>query len=331
MVRSRKLGFTIIELLVVIAIIAVLVVLLMPAVQQAREAARRTQCKDNLKQFGVALHNYHEVMGEFPDANYLNLWSSDPSAANSEWSWSVMLLPYFDQAVVFNALNVGTGTFEQAANDPVRLRLMQKSPPVFLCPSDSGSEINVNRPFIAKTKGGIGYGMILDNTISLGKSNYMGCNGNHGNDGIFDSGDPTRVSVADITDGLSNTIMVGERSSPAWNSQPPGTQGPWAGIWAGQESTPNDTTNVWCLVGKTEFQMNTGAPSGVAASTSNVPLPIMAFGSTHSGGAHFLMGDGSVRFISDKIQWNDRPNSYDDVGIYHLLGSRADGMSIGEF
>lgn len=331
MVRSRKLGFTIVELLVVVAIIAVIVVLLMPAVQQAREAARRTQCKNNLKQFGVALHSYHEVMGEFPDANYVNLWSSDPTAVDSEWSWSVMILPYLDQAMLFNALDVGPGTFEQAANDPIRRSLMQKSPSVFICPSDVGSDINVNRPFIAKTRGGIGLGMILDSTVAFGKSNYAGCNGNHDNDGIFDSGDSTRVSMRDVTDGLSNTIMVGERSSLTWNKQPPGTRGPWAGIWAGQETSANSVTNVWCLIGLTSYQMNTGAPSGVPSSTSNIPQPLMAFGSTHVGGAHFLMGDGSVRFISDKIQWNDLPNSYDDVGIYHLLGSRADGMTIGEF
>ena len=331
MERSRKPGFTMVELLVVIAIMAAMIVLLLPAIQQAREAARRTQCKNNLRQFGVALHSYHDTMGVFPAAQYVNLWSGEAGAPNSEWSWAVMLLPYLDQGPLFISLDVGYTTFQQAANDPARLALMTKSPPVFICPADVGPNVNVNRPFIAKTQGGIGIGMILEATTCFGKSNYAGCNGNHDNDGIFDSGNNHMISMSDVTDGLSNTILVGERSSPPWQMQPPGTQGPWAGIWAGQETSPNNVTDVWCLAGKTEFQMNTGAPSGVASSTSNIPQPLVAFGSMHSGGANFLMADGSVRFISDKIQWNELPNSYDDVGVYHLLGSRADGVTIAEY
>jgi prepilin-type processing-associated H-X9-DG protein len=159
----------------------------------------------------------------------------------------------------------------------------------------------------------------------------MGCNGNHDSDGIFESGNNFSVSMRDVTDGLSNTILLGERSTPPWPRQPPGTQGPWAGIWAGQETTGNGVTSVWILAGRTEFQINSGAPSGVASSTSNIPQPLIAFGSLHPGGSHFLMADGAVRFISENIQWNDLPNSYDDVGIYHLLGSRADGLVISDF
>jgi prepilin-type processing-associated H-X9-DG protein len=331
MTRTRKTGFTIIEVLVVFAIMAVMIALLIPAVQQAREAARRNQCLNNLKQLGTALNNYHEMMRVFPSASYVNKWSDYPTAKNSEWSWGSMLLPYLDRRSVFEALDINYSTFEQAANDPNRRALLTKSMPYLLCPSDPGGEINENRPFFAKTEGGVGKGMILEVTTCFGKSNYIGCNGNHDNDGIFDSGNNFCVSCRDITDGLSNTILIGERSTPRWAKQAPGTQGPWAAIWAGQETGRTNVTSVWCLVGKTEYQMNSGADSGVASDTSNIPEPLSAFGSMHAGGAQFLFADGSARFISDQIEWNDLPNSRDDVGVYHLLGSRADGHPVADF
>jgi prepilin-type N-terminal cleavage/methylation domain-containing protein/prepilin-type processing-associated H-X9-DG protein len=318
-------GFTLIELLVVIAIIAVLIALLLPAVQQAREAARRTQCRNNLKQLGLALHNYHDVHLIFPLAQYLNI-----ALPNSAWGWSAMILPYLEQAPMYNALNLGSQMLEQAANDPVRLRLLTTPLPVFLCPSDPAEGVNLNRPFVQKSSGGLCVGMIMNQTAYFGKSNYMACNGNHDSDGIFLSGGG-KCAIRDITDGTSNTIMVGERSSPRWARQAAGLPGPWAGVWAGQELTCDGITNVWCLAGKTEYQMNTGKHSDVVGSTTATDEPLLAFGSMHTGGAHFLMADGSVRFISENIQWNDLPNSYDDVGIYHLLGSIKDGRPIGEF
>jgi prepilin-type N-terminal cleavage/methylation domain-containing protein/prepilin-type processing-associated H-X9-DG protein len=325
---SKKLrpsrGFTLIELLVVIAIIGVLVALLLPAVQQAREAARRTQCKNNLKQIGLALHNYHDAQLIFPQAQYI-----DPGAINSQWGWSVMILPYIDQAPLFNQLNVGPGLFEQAANDPARLALLTTPLSFFLCPSDPEPGVNRNRPFLQKGSGGLCVGMILPRDVQFGKSNYMGCNGNHDSDGIFRSGGG-KVRIGDITDGTSNTIMVGERSSLKYARQTVPT-GPWAGVWAGQELTCNGITNVWCLVGRTEYQMNSGAHSDVTGSTTAADSPLEGFGSQHAGGAHFLLADGSVRFISENIQWNDLLNSYDDVGIYHSLGSKSDGRAIGDY
>ena len=322
-------GFTLIELLVVIAIIAVLIALLLPAVQQAREAARRTQCKNNLKQLGLALHNYHDTYLIFPLAMYLDIWSTAPTAIDSQWGWSVMLLPYIDQAPMFNQLLVGPNTFEQAANDPIRLKMLTTALPAFICPSDPEQGVNRNRPFLQKSSGGLCNGMILPNTVQFGKSNYMCCNGNHDSDGIFPSGGG-RVGIRDITDGTSNTIMVGERSSPRYARQTVPT-GPWAGVWAGQELTCTGLTNVWCLAGKTEFQMNSGKNSDVVGSTTASDQPLVGFGSTHTGGAQFLMADGSARFISENIQWNDLPNSYSDVGIYHSLGSIQDGRVVGEF
>ena len=325
--RRRK-GFTLIELLVVIAIIAVLVSLLLPAVQQAREAARRTQCKNNLKQIGLALHNYHDVHLAFPIAMYLDLYSGG-EAADSQWGWASMVLPYMDQANLFNQLIVGPNFLVQAANDPVRRKLLTTPVPTFICPSDPEDGVNRNRPFMQKAAGGLCTGMRLTQTIEFSKSNYPGCNGNRDSDGIFPSGGG-RSSIRDITDGTSNTLMVGERSSKRYAKQTAPT-GPWAAVWAGQELSCDGITNVWALVGTTGYQMNVGKHSDDPNSTDAVDQPLIGFGSTHTGGAQFALADGSVRFISENIQWNDSATTINDVGIYHSLGSKADGRVVGEF
>jgi prepilin-type N-terminal cleavage/methylation domain-containing protein/prepilin-type processing-associated H-X9-DG protein len=328
MFRSRsRIGFTLVELLVVIAIIGILVGLLLPAVQAAREAARRMQCTNNLKQIGLALHNYHDTHRKFPQGNYFDF--SPGGNVNSQWAWSAMILPFIEQGNMFNQLNVGPSSFEAAANDPVKLVLLQTPLPAFICPSDAEAGVNRNRPFLAKSTGGLCSGMILPATVQFAKSNYPGCNGNRGSDGVFSSGGGSK-SIGEITDGTSNTIMVGERPSNRYKNQTVAT-GPWAAIWAGQELSCDGITNVWCLLGKTEYQMNTGKHSQDAASTTAVDAPLEGFGSQHTGGANFVLGDGSVRFISENIQWNDDPVGMNDFGAYHMLGSVADGRVIGEY
>ncbi len=150
MQRHTKLvrcGFTLIELLVVIAIIAILIALLLPAVQQAREAARRTQCKNNLKQLGLALHNYHDVMKQFPPG-FVDQLSSAATASGAavaattqdgNWGWGSYTLPYIDQAPLYNLLNVGNRTLLQAANDTTNggRRGLQTPLEAFRCPSDT--------------------------------------------------------------------------------------------------------------------------------------------------------------------------------------------------
>ncbi|MBL8851357.1 MAG: DUF1559 domain-containing protein, partial [Planctomycetaceae bacterium] len=265
--RSR--GFTLIELLVVIAIIAILIALLLPAVQQAREAARRTQCKNNLHQIGLAIHNYLDVHGIFPQASYWDLTSTyagsgiDPSTLNSQWGWATMILPYLDQAPLYNALTPGPTLMQAAMMDPVRLKLLQTPIPAYLCPSDTGGNLNSNRPF--RSADGQGIPVTADTQVAL--SNYMGSNGDKTSDGIFWSG-AGRVRIRDVTDGTSNTFCVGERSSP---------NGFWAGVWCGQEFETQGITNVWCVAGQTAYQMNTGKHSFDASSTTAVDDKKLAY------------------------------------------------------
>ncbi|MGQ0636795.1 MAG: DUF1559 family PulG-like putative transporter [Planctomycetaceae bacterium] len=335
--RRRARGFTLIELLVVIAIIAVLIALLLPAVQQAREAARRTQCKNNFKQLGLALHNYHDTYGLFPTGAYWNLSGilATPQVldqrTNSQWSWAVMLLPGLDQAPLYSRLNIGPNTFEAAANNPALLSLLQTPLAVFICPSDPEGGLNRNRPFAAKA-GGFLVGMALTANTEFAKSNYIACNGDRDQTGMFLNGNNTNAhrSFRDITDGTTNTIMLGERRSLRSPQQTAPT-GPWAGIWAGAEGSPNGITNFTCLMGLTEYQMNTGKHSKDPSDTLAADSPLLAFSSAHVGGAHFLMCDGSVRFISESIQWNDDPVGSNDRGIYHSLGSISDGRVVGDF
>jgi prepilin-type N-terminal cleavage/methylation domain-containing protein len=134
---SNRTGFTLIELLVVIAIIAILIALLLPAVQQAREAARRTQCKNNLKQLGLGLHNYHDVFGTLPPG-----WVDQNNNRASNWGWAVYILPQIDQAALYATLDVGNGSLGLALEDVTKLAPMLNTYPAFRCPSDTAPNVN---------------------------------------------------------------------------------------------------------------------------------------------------------------------------------------------
>ena len=170
---QRRRGFTLIELLVVIAIIAVLVAILLPAVQQAREAARRSQCQNNLKQFGIAMHSYHDAHGTFPPG-VIN------HTSNMLWGWNTFIMPYIDQATTYNALQPDGAQMPAATTNP----LFQKSYPVYRCPSDPGNDIN-------------GY------FGNYSTSNYVA------NSASFAGNSRTRMR--DVLDGTSNVLMVAER------------------------------------------------------------------------------------------------------------------------
>ena len=312
--RSRR-GFTLIELLVVIAIIAILISLLLPAVQQAREAARRTQCKNNLKQIALALHNYHDTYFTFPPGtigfppgmDHTLYFSGNP--IDSAYSWLVSLMPMIEQDNLYNAMRTDEFRFEDALVDPVLLNLMQTPIAAFHCPSDIGANVNANRPMIGSD----------GNEYLIGKNNYAGnrANGSGNRDAVFYYN--FGVRIRDISDGTSNTFMVGEKKTQ---------DDMFGGVWAGCSSSEFDQVdNGDGFTGLTQFKMNTGE------SSTWTPLPESAFGSVHPGGAQFAMCDGSVQFISENIDFVDvaEPDAGIEIGTYQRLGGRNDGLVIGEF
>ncbi len=211
----RRRGFTLIELLVVIAIIAILIALLLPAVQQAREAARRSTCKNNLKQIGLALHNYHETFSAFPQAKVVRSgysYAPCPGWINgSGFSWRVMILPQIDQAPLYEQSvteNVGlTGCGPQGGTAAQRDALLSTDLAFYVCPSDN-SRLNTtnaptNYPGIAGSDQFHGWNDVATNQNTVGVMNWNGS------------------SIRDVVDGMSNTAFVGEvyRGVLFWNTE----------------------------------------------------------------------------------------------------------------
>ncbi|WDI41067.1 DUF1559 family PulG-like putative transporter [Bremerella sp. P1] len=290
----KKNAFTLVELLVVIAIIGVLIALLLPAVQQAREAARRIQCNNNLKQIALSLHNYHDTFQGMPPV-YIYLGDDDPV-----WAWSALLLPFAEQENIFNALTPGQVTLKQAINDPAKLPVLQQTVDFYRCPSDPAPELS--------TKGTAGE--------FLARSNYPGVNytgprsrmtiGN----GIFGVRNLS-TRFRDITDGTSNTLMVGERAGTLYGSDPD-SYTHWAGF--GNGDTDNSSfKGVFEVAGSTGFPIN-------EPSTTDWQYRSW-FSSHHPGGAQFAMGDGSVQFLPETI----------DINIYKNLSNMKDGNVIREY
>ncbi|WP_339732886.1 DUF1559 domain-containing protein [uncultured Gimesia sp.] len=299
-IRNR--GFTLIELLVVIAIIAILIALLLPAVQQAREAARRSTCKNNLKQIGLALHNYHDTHRAFP-FSYQGVSSGAPNTGATNGlgiAWGTYILPFMDQAPLYNLISgrmfgtTGNGAgihWQSDTTATVGTTTLAKTViPAYNCPSDPMSGINVDRG-------------------SYGKSNYLAVVGTDWDgsgpitggatttyQGAFYGNSSTRIR--DFTDGVSNALIVGERTTKGAAN---------GGIWIGARGTRSDNGLRTSSAGS--FLINNAAATDGAAS------------STHVGGCHFLLGDGRVRFLSENM----------NSETYELLGLINDGKVIGEF
>ena len=341
--RHRNRGFTLIELLVVIAIIAVLIALLLPAVQQAREAARRTQCKNNLKQLALGLHNYESTHGVFPPGwiapqgfIYVGTNNSTTGVDGAGGiSWPALVLPFIDQSTLYNALNIGSQDIRYALDDPARLVLMQQKYPGFLCPSDPSPIVND----IRRANGFSGV------TRRISTSNYVAWNsgawGYFLNDptaptnrgGMFTMNSSTRFR--DVTDGTSNTLMLGERQYKPFQSGACSINcggavifaNEWNNIYANSERNPvyGDSNTL----GMGEGGINsifTGNPTAPGNNCNAICGRGAA--SYHIGGAQFAMADGSVRFISENIFWlPDQPLN----STFELLGAMADGQAVGDF
>jgi prepilin-type N-terminal cleavage/methylation domain-containing protein/prepilin-type processing-associated H-X9-DG protein len=308
-------GFTLIELLVVIAIIAILIALLLPAVQQAREAARRTQCKNNLKQLGLAFHNYHDVYDKFPNGSHP---TPTYPGGGYHMGWAPKLFPYFDEAPRYQAMQqfdpnpisqLGPWRLDTAphnGSNPIWGPIN-----VLACPS---SPLGNRSPDITSftwtsQQGALHYracsGRIEDITNPADAANYRWAN-----TGIMFPHSVTRIT--DVTDGSSNTILLGETSSSqGWTAA---IKTSWGGIqpWTWGMYWYVNTQRLTIDSKTIQFPINFRG----SFATNNTP-----YTSTHTGGAQFLMGDGSVRFISENI----------DLGLLKSLGTRAKGEVVGEF
>ena len=348
-VNHSNSGFTLIELLVVIAIIAILVALLLPAVQQAREAARRSSCKNNLKQLGLALHNYHDIHNVFPPG-YVNQFDTNPTngteystaveAERSAWGWGAFILPNMEQSALYDRLQVGNIRMKNAitAGGPQdRLTVMQTPVATYRCPSDPAPDINSSK--VLQDSAGVGRQLATSNYIAMNSSRKWhtsdgawvtgpgegqlnqwgsGPGADHSPNGIFWRN--SKVRMRDITDGTSNTVMVGER---AWElNNPAGTNFTCrAGVVFGEQIT-NEQSEVHRGLG------STAGPLNFANNNCN-----RGFSSRHAGGGQFVMADGSVRFISENIDYNGLftggTNAVDST--LERLAARNDGQVVGEF
>lgn len=288
-------GFTLIELLVVIAIIAVLIALLLPAVQQAREAARRTECRNKLKQLGLAIHNYHDSFGTVPPG-WVGVTAGQPDVSGvNGWGWASKLLPELDQSPLYNQINFQTQV-GSTANAAVRTTVL----PVLLCPSD----VSLQRWNIPASGTSTPLADVAGASYAgvFGKDEVDFCNGLAPgvpciSDGMFFLN--SKVRFADVTDGLSSTLVVGERQTRAGN----GWLYTWAGVVGGGDNP------ICRILGDTDVVPN------------NSLVRMDEFASYHTGGAQFVLGDGAVRFISTNI----------DLKIYRNLSSRNAGDVVGEF
>ena len=321
--RSR--AFTLVELLVVIAIIGVLVALLLPAVQAARESARRTHCGNNLKQFGLAMHNYADVFQTFPIGHmYSGHFDGDPTDGDggTGFGWGSALLPFLEQGNLYNQFDQ---KWPVSNSNPTRnLTLAQTYLPAFGCPSDLKPK---NRTDGAVTNSATSSYKACGSSYS----GWVGLNPNRDRfNGMFDRDNRPPLRFAEIVDGTTNQFMIAECK---WNMDANGRN---RGRIHGSTDQPGYATgasNAMMLNG--EFQMNWTEPEGN-------PQPHRTAGSNHPSGAQFCMGDASARFVSETIQhtataWlTNPPRPYATAagtpyGLYQRLFSIADGHPLGEF
>ncbi|MEW4527690.1 DUF1559 domain-containing protein [Maioricimonas sp. JC845] len=286
-VRRVRQGFTLIELLVVIAIIAILIALLLPAVQQAREAARRSQCKNNLKQIGIALHNYHDTHGVFPPGQIRG--RTGGIEYGNAASWGALVLPYLDQAPLFNQLDFERGIFEEPNKSVIR---GLSGIPFTLCPSDA------DRPATRAVHSSTtpNYMSSIPGTSYFGNSgafNNWSDNPNPRLSGGFFTIDAALPSdISRFKDGTSNTIAVGEASARIW------TGGSWLGVQHNTQTTGTPGSDTACCQ---DWFLNFAMYPITNQYVVGMERANIRYSSDHDGGAQFLFADGSVRFISENI------------------------------
>lgn len=307
--RFSSRGFTLVELLVVIAIIGVLVALLLPAVQSAREAARRMQCSNKLKQLGLAMQNYHDTALVFPPQ------SLPAHGTNNAWGWGPMIFPYMELQPLYDAVqpNIGgvPGSFTSGSlpTTPATFKggLLQQRVVAFTCPSDVDTVLNQfyanprnsSNPADRYSKSNY---VCNQQVIALAKGTFTGPPG------------PTCTRIANITDGTTNVLMLGERSLRV---NPPEKRQTAAVVWG---KPTNNSDAATCF--HPNFPINTSDPADDFRANNYAQYPALArtpsncnahvASSNHPGGAQFVLCDGSVRFINQSIATN--PVAYNNGG-----------------
>jgi prepilin-type N-terminal cleavage/methylation domain-containing protein/prepilin-type processing-associated H-X9-DG protein len=349
-------GFTLVELLVVIAIIGVLVGLLLPAVQAAREAARRAQCFNNLKQLGLAMHNYESALKTLPPGRLVTISTSDNLTASANgnattgngncFSAYAFLLPHLDQSVIYNRINFNSGPDTAANND-----MSITQPPVFVCPSDSG---------VGSLAQGVGFAGVTNYVLNTGTTFPVSTRNPAGIQvtGVFFEN--SKVRFADIVDGTSQTVCISEQilsdpsdranSSGNWNGSRPTTG---VVLTTGSNNTnagpellqyPQDCVSgnrlqltrgnriLYGAPGHTMYNHIRGPNDSQIDCRGGLPHSQRNFywwsrlshnvaaHSKHVGGVHALYCDGHVQFVSSDI----------DLAVWQGMGSRAGGEVIGD-
>lgn len=343
MLTNRRKGFTLIELLVVIAIIAVLIALLLPAVQQAREAARRTQCKNNLKQLGLAIHSYHDTFTVLP---FGKGFTYTGAATYQRWSQHAMMLPYFDQAPLYNSINfsappdtpgmAGAINFMPATVSPGGVNTVpsQTRVAMFFCPSDASSTGAGGWPGQNNYAANQG-GWLCDRSDTPALPTDV--SPNEVQTGVFYY--LSRCRMADITDGTSQTCFFSEKIRGQ------GTPNPQSDLFVIAPQTSLDATYQACqtlnpatatplssrwgyswVMGEnccTQYNhvavpnSNSCAGTGFSGTMTNMAMQVSA-NSRHVGGVHAMTGDGAVHFVSSNI----------DLNVWRAVGTRAGNETI---
>ena len=342
-------AFTLVELLVVIAIIGMLVALLLPAVQAAREAARRMTCTNKLKQIGIALHNHHDTLNTLPPTLHYIGTNSEQGLTHPYWSWHMLIAPYMEMQALSDFFQVSTnsardvtraakvGTEYSTPQGVEWYAVMSKPQPTFRCPSDPGTGLSDARNFGGENN----QVQWLDRTVQpMGGGNYIVNQGMEfhtlaWNSGVLGLGTPAQgrprgpfyinswLSLGAISDGTSNTFAAGERDTnhemPLWFAASQANDESWGGVR---------------IFGRTHVDLNMPVVRnnlGQVTTTNGMK----GFASCHVGGANFVFLDGSVRFFSNTIEsvvtgWNSANGIHDvnRIGVYQVLSIRDSGRAV---
>jgi prepilin-type N-terminal cleavage/methylation domain-containing protein len=318
--RKRR-AFTLVELLVVIAIIGILVALLLPAIQAAREAARRSSCSNNAKQIGVALHNYHDTYGAFPAGSWIFNTAgvgstSCTSGAGRRAPWTVSILPFIEQQTLYERCDLTAEFVSSNAESPTsgpNREVWRETVATYQCPSFTARSNPNNHSNYYGVMGGGPHGLGYCQSSNSGRRFYR--------NGILFQNSETRLG--DVEDGTANTFLVGEQRYQLLDGGR--TDSHWLG-WA--STIRGGGSSVTGVLAAAQLPINVfdghGDKYDTTFATSGTPPPQgqglhqRSFGSYHPGGCHFVIADASVRFIAETI----------DLNLYYYLAIRDDKQGI---